>query len=286
MRKEKWALKHGKQISLQPKVKNESKTLEEYLGETVANPVHRLELRLVRSQPQSPEFDETFMESFEVYKRYKMAVHKKENTIKRYKTNCVNSKLKEEEDSENADFPGYGSFHQQYILDGKIIAVGVLDVLPTSIISVYFFYDPEYSFLSLGTYSALRELQLTRELHKLKPNLQYYNMASYVHSCPKMRYKSKFGPAFLQCPKSYTWHALDDCIPELDKNTYCEFNSEGESSVDVNSVQILHKNIVYKYSQYEDLCKNQDIPLDKQEILEYANLVGKECAKRMLLSRK
>ena len=51
---------------------------------------------------------------------------------------------------------GYGSFHQHYILDGKIIAVGVIDILPHSVSSVYLYYDPDYSFLSLGTYSALR----------------------------------------------------------------------------------------------------------------------------------
>ena len=52
--------------------------------------------------------------------------------------------------------PGFGSFHQQYLLDGKIIAVGVVDILPHSVSSKYLYYDPDYSFLSLGTYSALR----------------------------------------------------------------------------------------------------------------------------------
>ena len=51
---------------------------------------------------------------------------------------------------------GYGSFHQHYLLDGKIIAVGVLDILPASVSSVYLYYDPDYSFLGLGVYSALR----------------------------------------------------------------------------------------------------------------------------------
>lgn len=53
---------------------------------------------------------------------------------------------------------GYGSFHQQYWLDGRLIAVGVLDVLPHCVSSVYFFYDPEYHFLVLGTYGSLRFL--------------------------------------------------------------------------------------------------------------------------------
>jgi len=47
---------------------------------------------------------------------------------------------------------GYGSFHEQYWLDNELIAVGVIDILPSCISSVYFFYDPTYSQLSLGTF--------------------------------------------------------------------------------------------------------------------------------------
>nr|XP_048311098.1 arginyl-tRNA--protein transferase 1 isoform X8 [Myodes glareolus] len=84
---------------------------------------------------------------------------------------------------------GYGSFHQQYWLDGKIIAVGVIDILPYCVSSVYLYYDPDYSFLSLGVYSALREIAFTKQLHERTSQLSYYYMGFYIHSCPKMRYK-------------------------------------------------------------------------------------------------
>ncbi len=35
-----------------------------------------------------------------------------------------------------------GGFHQQYLLDGKIFCVGVVDLLPNCLSSVYLFYDP------------------------------------------------------------------------------------------------------------------------------------------------
>lgn len=57
-----------------------------------------------------------------------------------------------------------------YRIDGKLIAVGVLDVLPESISSVYFFYDPEYEFLNLGTYSALRFVKNEMTLLRAKFN--------------------------------------------------------------------------------------------------------------------
>jgi arginine-tRNA-protein transferase len=53
---------------------------------------------------------------------------------------------------------GYGSFHQQYWMDGKLVAVGVIDVLPRCVSSVYFYYDPELAQLSLGTYASLRHV--------------------------------------------------------------------------------------------------------------------------------
>lgn len=56
---------------------------------------------------------------------------------------------------------GYGSFHQQYWLDGRIVAVGVIDILPFCVSSVYLYYDPEFASLSLGSYSALRLVFIT-----------------------------------------------------------------------------------------------------------------------------
>jgi arginine-tRNA-protein transferase len=60
--------------------------------------------------------------------------------------------------------------------------------------SVYFFYDPDYAFLSLGIWSALHELSLVPN-SPLLPDLKYYYLGYYVHSCPKMRYKKQFAPA-------------------------------------------------------------------------------------------
>lgn len=53
---------------------------------------------------------------------------------------------------------GYGSFHQQYWLDGRIVAVGVIDILPACVSSVYLYYHPDFTSLSLGSYSALRSV--------------------------------------------------------------------------------------------------------------------------------
>lgn len=57
-----------------------------------------------------------------------------------------------------------------------MIALAVIDILPKCISSVYFIYDPDYSFLGLGKYSVFREISLVQEYHEKLPELKYYYM--------------------------------------------------------------------------------------------------------------
>ena len=72
----------------------------------------------------------------------------------------------------------------------------------------------------LGTYSALREVQLTKEL-----KLPYYYMGYYIHSVPKMRYKGRFLPSDLLSPSSLSWHDITLCTPQLENSKLCTFES-------------------------------------------------------------
>ena len=103
------------------------------------------------------------------------------------------------------EFPGYGSFHQKYYMDNRLIAVAVIDILPTCVSSVYFMYDPtpEVMNLSMGVYGALREIYLTLKLGASESDLKYYYMGYYIHSCPKMVYKAQFKPSDLACRVSW-----------------------------------------------------------------------------------
>uniref|UniRef100_A0A3B3XIM7 Arginyl-tRNA--protein transferase 1 n=1 Tax=Poecilia mexicana TaxID=48701 RepID=A0A3B3XIM7_9TELE len=172
---------------------NQPKTLEEFINESLEDSSSdRLEVRLVRSNPPSPQFKASFDASYQVYKLYQMAIHKdppdkpSESQFRRF---LCDSPLEAEHSPDGPEM-GYGSFHQQYWLDGRIVAVGVIDILPTCVSSVYLYYHPDFTSLSLGSYSALREIAFTRKLQKQSTKLCYYYLGFYVHSCPKMRYKS------------------------------------------------------------------------------------------------
>ncbi|XP_022424273.1 arginyl-tRNA--protein transferase 1 isoform X6 [Delphinapterus leucas] len=263
-----------------PKAKsNQPKSLEDLIFESLPESAsHKFEVRVVRSSPPSSQFKATFQESYQVYKRYQMVVHKDPPD---------KPTVSQAENPPYGPDCGYGSFHQQYWLDGKIIAVGVIDVLPYCVSSVYLYYDPDYSFLSLGVYSALREIAFTRQLHEKTPQLSYYYMGFYIHSCPKMKYKGQYRPSDLLCPETYVWVPIEQCLPSLENSKYCRFNQDPEAvdedrSKEPDRLQVFYKKAIMPYGVYK---KQQRDPSEEAAVLQYASLVGQTCSERMLLFR-
>eukprot|EP00884_Botryococcus_braunii_P016983 jgi/Botrbrau1/3969/Bobra.0365s0042.1 len=112
---------------------------------------------------------------------------------------------------------GFGTFHQQYWIDGVLVAVGVVDILPRCLSSKYFFWDPELAVLSLGKFGSLNEIQFVAQLSRLHPSLHYFYLGFYIHSCSKMRYKAEYQPSDLLCPRSGTWVPHERVVAELPK---------------------------------------------------------------------
>ncbi|XP_058154239.1 arginyl-tRNA--protein transferase 1 isoform X6 [Dasypus novemcinctus] len=282
----------GKPPSLfPPKAKsNQPKSLEDLIFESLPEDAsHKLEVRVVRSSPPSSQFKATFQESYQIYRRYQMVIHKDppdKPTVSQFTRFLCSSPLEAENPPNGPDY-GYGSFHQQYWLDGKIIAVGVIDILPYCVSSVYLYYDPDYSYLSLGVYSALREIAFTRQLHEKTAQLSYYYMGFYIHSCSKMKYKGQYRPSDLLCPETYVWVPIEQCLPSLENSKYCRFNQDPEAvdegrSKEPDRLQVFHKKAILPYGVYK---KQQKDPREEAAVLQYARLVGQACSERMLLFR-
>jgi len=129
----------------------------------------------------------------------------------------------------------YGSYHQMYRLDGQLIAMGVIDILPNCVSSVYLMYDPCWQKHSLGKvclsfsmvvwwgsttdfssvlfmkYSSHRKYMQLVSLVWLHYTWVNVNCAVlkvphqlvagyYIHSCQKMRYKGDYSPSYLLDP--------------------------------------------------------------------------------------
>jgi arginyl-tRNA--protein-N-Asp/Glu arginylyltransferase len=75
-------------------------------------------------------------------------------------------------------------------LDGKLVAVGALDLLQNVVNSAYFIYDPDYKWLNLGVVGALRELEYIRRVRLLdSTRYKWYELGDIVTTCPKVSYK-------------------------------------------------------------------------------------------------
>lgn len=267
---------------------NAEKTIEEFLTRCDhAEAVNKLKCTMVRSNPPSTQLTETLEESYAVYKKYQEMIHNdppEKCKMSQFKRFLVDSPLE-------SHFPaggppcGYGSFHQQYWLNGKLVAVGVVDILPRLVSSVYFYYDPDCRFLSLGTYASLREIALTREFYRHSPDLRFYYMGFYIHSCPKMRYKGQYHPSYLLCPEVYTWHAIEKCTPKLDVVSYARLSPDKNAGDalkgNLSDVQVLHEHKAVPYVRYKAEAKSSD----DAEVRQYLEFVGAHCARRMLLYR-
>ncbi|KAG5651246.1 hypothetical protein H0H81_009318 [Sphagnurus paluster] len=137
-------------------------------------------------------------EKYALYEKYQSNVHHdNDNEPKGFKRFLVDSPL------------------LLYRLNGELIALGVLDILPHCVSSVYFMYDVEWEEFSLGKLSALREISLACEMHKA---------GFFIYSCPKMRYKGEYSPSYLADPETYDWFPLSTCTEILKKHRYAAFS--------------------------------------------------------------
>ncbi|XP_034651102.1 arginyl-tRNA--protein transferase 1 isoform X1 [Drosophila subobscura] len=269
------------------KAATQEKSLTDFLSEPGESNKHQLKIVLVASSDTQRTCADAVLA---LYRKYQVVIHNDNParlTLASMQRFLIKSALKNEKPDDGPEM-GYGSFHQQYWLDDKLIAVGVIDILPGSVSSVYFFYDPDYSFLSLGTYGSLREIDFVQTIAATTPALKYYYMGFYIHSCPKMRYKGKLSASYLLCPETYVWILLTDVIrSKLDANKYQRLNDDAAAR-DVNEFLVEHLDEVMllldaktcmKYKNYVQITGTDS---DRVEIIEYSELVGKVCAHRML----
>jgi len=170
-------------------------------------------------------------EKYCLYQRYLKEIHHDDDTtLSGFRQFLVDSPLENKPiPYTDSARPGplplcYGSYHQMYRLDGELIAMAVLDILPNCVSSVFFMYDKKWEKHSLGKLSALREACLAKEMHDAgAPGMNSLYMGFYIHSCVKMRYKGDYSPSYLADPEEFTWHPLKTCVPMLNRYRYACF---------------------------------------------------------------
>ncbi|GAB6192867.1 arginyltransferase [Desulfocastanea catecholica] len=80
----------------------------------------------------------------------------------------------------------------QYRIDGRLIGTAVVDIGYNWMNAVYFYFDPDESSRSLGTYNIMQLIDLCLEWE-----VEYLYLGYLIQSVPAMSYKSNFRPHYL-----------------------------------------------------------------------------------------
>jgi arginine-tRNA-protein transferase len=84
---------------------------------------------------------------------------------------------------------------------GRLLAVGICDVCPQALSSVYFYFDPAEARRGLGTFGAMCEIAFARN-----QRIPYYYLGYWIDQCASMEYKKAFGPNEILHPDN-VWRA-------------------------------------------------------------------------------
>jgi len=76
-----------------------------------------------------------------------------------------------------------------YRLAGRLVAVGIVDVEPRAMSTVYCYFDPELEDRSPGTFNVLWTIEHCRQQRR-----RHLYMGYYIRDCAKMNYKARFKP--------------------------------------------------------------------------------------------
>lgn len=80
----------------------------------------------------------------------------------------------------------------QYRVNGKLIGTSIIDIGYNWMNGVYFYFDPDESYRSLGTYNILQLSDLCREWE-----IEYLYLGYYIQTVPAMSYKRNFKPHYI-----------------------------------------------------------------------------------------
>ena len=133
----------------------------------------------IQSFIQSPSMTQQHLDLFDKYHLYmrdKKGWSYEKTTAQRYYQSFV----------DGAEDFGYEIL---YFDNTKLIGVDLIDILDDGISSIYFYYDPDYSQLSLGKLSLLIQINLAKKKSK-----RWIYLGYYVKGCGSLEYKANYKP--------------------------------------------------------------------------------------------
>jgi leucyl-tRNA---protein transferase len=163
-------------------------------------------------------------------------------------------------DDQATDVDGYARFLCDTIADtreltwrdatGALVGVGIIDVVPTGISSVYFYWEPSLASHSLGVYSALFEIDLCRRWQ-----LPYYYLGYLVPLSKTMSYKAQFAGGEL-------WHG-DRWLPVMGRGGDVELQQDLQAA---ERAAVVHDATIFGAPQTELPTRGTSAPSDPEPL--------------------
>jgi len=179
---------------------------------TLINTPHPKDLKPAHEFTLELDNDGYTLEKFTLYEKYQRIIHhesKLDITPDQFQRFLCLTPFRQKlyTDKITGEERKTGSFHQLYRVDGVLVAFAVLDLLPDTISSVYFIYDPDsMGKFGMGKVSALREVAMCIEGgYKyyglgMFPNCLVVIVGLFAFGCEKLRYKAEIQPSELLDP--------------------------------------------------------------------------------------
>jgi arginine-tRNA-protein transferase len=128
---------------------------------------------------------------FDLYRRYSLFKHGKKESEKTFRDFLCESPL--------------DTRLTLYHAADTLLAAGWVDVLPGGLSSVYFAFEPEEARRSLGVFSVVKEIELSKHM-----GLGFYYMGFVVDASAKMSYKAAYLPHQRLCAGRWVNYAREE----------------------------------------------------------------------------
>ena len=238
------------------------KYIFDYFKEIVPEPEIYLPLKHIYTLELTDKISLTDTdERFLLYLKYEKEVHKDSATPQSYNRFIGCSPLIKKKINKPQDFylktkhpelypDYYGTYNLIHRLDGKIVAVTVIDILPNYLSSLYCYYDPDFSFLDLGVVTAIREIEYMKSFQELiDKNFTYYTMGEMSQSVTKLKYKGNYCPTEIMDHYTGIYVPLTDQVKALIADNECHclnmygYNLQNEDKFPKNEIDLYIENV-------------------------------------------
>ncbi len=125
---------------------------------------------------KTAEFNERH---FDLYRRYQIARHDKTQA----------TEISREDYLHFLGSTWCDTWFVEFLIEGQLVAVAIVDVLENALSAVYTFFDPAFNDYSPGVFAVLWQIETARQ-HQL----EHVYLGFWIADCRKMSYKTQYQP--------------------------------------------------------------------------------------------